>query len=238
MDIETKKTALEDEAGIYQKRKSSYSKEDIKTLTLKEKLIYFRDYYLLKTILVVGVLVAAVVLIYDIFLTPSKTIYNVVFTDTCRIEKTDVMSKNLEEFILPEDDPNLVNVSSYDLDNYQVSMSFSTQLLAGAIDSIVCSHDSFVSFSQSGYYVDLEDYLPDETLALVKDRLLYASTVDLDNDGTIIKEYEPRAYGIDISDCKAFRELNSTAEQVVIGVTNNEKNKEYIIKAIEYFATH
>ena len=46
MDINQKKTALDDDSILYQKRDDSIGKKDISGLSGRQRLQYFRDYYL------------------------------------------------------------------------------------------------------------------------------------------------------------------------------------------------
>ena len=48
MDIKQKKTALDDDSILYQKRDDTIGKKDISSLSGRQKLQYFKDYYLKK----------------------------------------------------------------------------------------------------------------------------------------------------------------------------------------------
>lgn len=60
MDINQKKTALDDDSILYQKRDDSIGKKDISGLSGRQRLQYFRDYYLKFCILAIALLVVAV----------------------------------------------------------------------------------------------------------------------------------------------------------------------------------
>ena len=53
MDIKFKKTTLDDDALMYNKSKDTITKEELKNLPFKQKLIYFKDYYAKRTIVVI-----------------------------------------------------------------------------------------------------------------------------------------------------------------------------------------
>ena len=67
--IKFKKTALDDDAMIYQRSKDTITKEEIKNLPLKQRLGYYKDYYLKITLVVI----AAAVLIFSVL---NTTIFN------------------------------------------------------------------------------------------------------------------------------------------------------------------
>ena len=46
MDVKQKKTALDDDSILYQKRDDTIGKKDISSLSGRQKLQYFKDYYL------------------------------------------------------------------------------------------------------------------------------------------------------------------------------------------------
>lgn len=234
MDIETKKTTLDDEASIYQKRKNTYTKEDIKDMSGKEKLKYFKDYYLKIVIIALVAIVAIGILIKDIVFDRSESILYVSCVNECQISNTDKLADELKEFIKPEKEDDFTTVVSYDLNNTQFNMSFVTLLNAGSIDLVVCPYDYFVEASGAGTFVNLSEFLPEEIYNSLSDKILTASLTETDIDGNVIDSAAPEPFGIDISDNKYFAACAGNAEKVVLCAVNGTMHEENVLKAITY----
>jgi hypothetical protein len=68
-----KDTALDDSAEIYQQRKELTERQKLSTMPLKEKLIYFNNYYRNKTIAIIAIMGLIIYIAYTIF-TPKTEI--------------------------------------------------------------------------------------------------------------------------------------------------------------------
>ena len=63
MNTKFKKTALEDDAEIYQHGTKSATKDDIKKLPPKKRIAYFCDYYLAKCLVVLALIICIILII-------------------------------------------------------------------------------------------------------------------------------------------------------------------------------
>lgn len=236
MNVDDKKTVLDDEASIYQNRKQVYTKEDIKKLSSKDKLIYFKDYYLLKTLIVLLIIVVLGVIVKEVVFNTSKCVLNVACLNECTLDDTKTLTNNLQEYVVTEDEDDYIDIASYNLEMYQMNMSYGAKLSGGGIDVIICTYDYFVEAAQAGVFADLSELLPADAYEKVSDKILNESIVETDDEGAVISTEEPAPYGIDISDSTRYGEFNDTDEQVVLCVVNGVTNKENAIKALTYFA--
>lgn len=234
MEIESKKTVLNDEASIYQKRKNEYTKEDFKNMSSQDKLSYFKEYYLKIVIIGLVIVIAAGVLIKDIFFDHSQSVLYVSCVNECQIDATDELSTNLKDYIKPENEKDFVTAVNYDLNNTQLNMSFVTLLNAGTLDLIVCPYDYYVEAAGAGYFVDLSDFLPANTYAALSDKILMTGLIEWDSDGNVISTGEPQAFGIDISDNEYFSGCTENTDKVVLCVVNGTLQEENALKGIEY----
>ena len=62
MNTKFKKTALEDDAEIYQHGTKSATKDDIKKLPPKKRIAYFCDYYLAKCLVVLALIICIILI--------------------------------------------------------------------------------------------------------------------------------------------------------------------------------
>jgi len=169
MNIENKKTALDDDAAIYQRTQATESakseRQKLSELTFRGKMRYLWDYYALKAFIglaVAGILIAILVLAlkprpevvtYVSFLDcpwadSEMTAYAEELLDTLQIDK----SKN--EISID------TKLSAYDSND---RMALSTYLYANTIDILLCSRDTLEQMAQNGALIPL-DSLPEDIL--------------------------------------------------------------------------
>ena len=69
MDINHRKTVLDDDATLYNRKHDTVTKEDLKNLPFKQKLHYFKDYY-------AKIVIATVVVLIGVIMILNETIFN------------------------------------------------------------------------------------------------------------------------------------------------------------------
>lgn len=234
MNIDFRKTTLNDEASIYQKRKSKYTKKDINNLSKQEKWNFFKDYYLKKVLIVLLVIVALCILVKDMFFDSSKCVLYVSCVNECQLTDTQPIIDDLENYVEKDNDKDHVSVVSYDLEIPQFNMSFVTQINAGTIDLVICPYDYFIETSRQGLFVDLSTFLPSEIYDDLSDRIITSSLTDMDAEGNITSYSDPAPFGIDISNNAHFIHKD---EKVVLCIVNGTLNKANAINALSYFTS-
>lgn len=234
-DTKFKKTTLGDDALIYQRSKDTITKEEIKKLPFRQRIGYFRDYYL-KIVLVV--VLAAVLIGYLL----NTTVFNraecvlaICCLNDSGLTGSEDMDRFLEEYIGMEGKNDYIQTEAFYLDNYQVSMAFTTRIAAGAIDLVICSYDDFLEQSGHGMFRDLSEFLPADMYARLSDRFLENSVVEYDTSGEIVSHTEPFPFGIDLSDSSAYKEYGGLGSRPVLCVAANVQNTENVQKAISWF---
>lgn len=235
MDVEKKKTVLDDDAGIYQKRKNVYTKDDVKEMSRKEQFKYFKDYYLKKVILVIVGIIAVCVLVRDIVFNRTQPALSIACLNECSIGNSQALEDAVAEYIHIKDESTPVTIASYNTTNTDSNMSYVTLASSGAIDIVICPYDYFIAESQAGTFVDFSEVLSEDEYAQIADKTLEAGIIETDIDGTIISSGDPAPYGIDISNSKYFKEYCLADEQIVLCVINGTENTDNALKAISYF---
>lgn len=232
MDIESKKTVLDDEASIYKKRKTTYTRQDMKNMSSKERLKYFRDYYLKKLIIAILIIVVACVIIKDIVFDKSECVLYVSCINSTQPDDTDFLIEELNKIIDRNHDEDFSSVINYDLSNAQFNMSFVTLTQAGVIDIAICPADYFEEAAGAGMFADLSQFLPKDTYTALSDKIKMASPTERDIDGNVIKYYDPLPFGIDISGNPYF---SGTSEEITLCVLNGAPNKDNILNTVSFF---
>lgn len=235
MNIEHKKTALDDDSMIYQKRDDSFGKKDISNLSGKQKLQYFKDYYLLKVVVALAALIALGTLANGMFFNRSECVLAVAFLNGSQIIQPEELNDAITEYLQPEGRNDYISVENYGLDDYQMQMAYVTKMSAGAIDLTVCPRDYFEQGCALGMFAGLDEFLPQEKYQEVEGRILEGREAETDEEGNPVSYHEAKPYGIDISGSTHFAEFGGIEEDSVLCVMRNTQQAENVQKVIDYF---
>ena len=235
MDLKLKKTALNDDAMIYKRSKDTITKEELKKLPFKQKLGYFKDYYLMKVIVVIIIFAMIFSVLNSAVFNRSECILAICFLNNSMVTQSDELSASLEDYIGPENDNDYVGTEYFYLDNPQSSMAFATRIAAQAVDIIICSYDDFLEQSESGMLFRLDEFLPADMYDALSDRILENKVASLDFEGNVTSYTEPFPFGIDLSDNKTYTDYGGREAHPVLAVAASAKNQENILRAITFF---
>ena len=222
MNTKFKKTALDDNADIYQHGTKSVTKEEIKKLPHKKRISYFCDYYLAKCLVVLALIICTILVIRTSINGKQHTpVLSVALMNEIYLSDTDILANTLKNSLELDDDA-VVNVTYYNLDEYQNNMSYLAHLSAGSVDVILCSEDFFEESANQGMFADLSTLLSEKELSDYSSQLKEASVIDTDTDGTVLSESDPAPMGIDVG-------------EYVICLTEKGNNPENAKKAVSFF---
>lgn len=236
MNIEHKKTTLDDDSILYQKRGDSVTKkQDIKNLSKKEKLFYFKDYYLKVVIVIIIAAIAAGTLANSMFFNRQTNILSVSFVNDSYLTDTEGLQNAITEYFAPENKNDYITVSNFNTEDYQIQMAFSTQLMAGAIDIIVCSEDYFEANAKLGAFMDLKAFLSDDLYEKLSDKMIESREEDTDYLGEVISYGELKPYGISLTGNDFYQKFGGFNSNAILCVAGNAPNPENAVKLIEWF---
>ena len=234
MNIDDKKTALDDDSLLYQKRDESFGKKDISGMNVKEKAGYFKDYYLKIVLAVIAVAIIIGILIYTVFFHHQEMYLGVAIMNDAYMTDTDDLTADLRKLYGLTSDDQLLDVTDYDSDDYASQVRFTTYFAAQNIDVIICTEEDFERYSNLGYFADLSEFLPEELYEKVKDQIIESSETETDTDGNVTKTYPAAPHGIDISGNALYKAYGGTAENVIVGVAANSERADNVIHFLEY----
>ncbi|MDO4523370.1 MAG: hypothetical protein Q4B57_09540 [Eubacteriales bacterium] len=220
MDIEHKKTALKDDAILYQKREDHFERKDLSGLSAGQKLGYFKDYYLKTVLIVVAILIFLGSFLYNIIFHPQQSILRVAVVGEGYLSDTEGLAQELRDaFELTSEDQTIV-ISNYNLDDYQQQMALTAIMAAGDLDALICDEDYFLTASASGLLADLHTVLPAQLYSSFdqKGMLLEASEEELDTDGNVVQTYDPLPRGIQLTDSGLYQTYGGYSEHPIIGI--------------------
>lgn len=236
MDVEHKQTALDDNADIYKSRDNSFGKKDIRALSGKQRLEYFRDYYLIKVLIALAVLVCAGALLDTMVFHPSRCVLAVTLVGEKGFPETEEMNKAMTEYLSVSSKNDYVVVENYDLEDYQMNMAYVTKAAAGSIDVVICTKKYFEEEAARGMFADLREVLPEALYDQLQGQIVEGQEMDeVDDDGKIVSWHDPCPYGIDISGSAKLSEFGDAGGDAVLGIARGAQNTENALKALEFF---
>ena len=142
MDIKFKKTTLDDDALMYNKSKDTITREELKQLPFKQKLIYFKDYYAKITIVVIIIIIAVISLLNTTVFNRSTCMLSLILLNG-QMENSDPLSESLEEYLEITNKNDYVSAEAFNISDYQMNMAYMTRIWAGSSDIVICSRSDF-----------------------------------------------------------------------------------------------
>lgn len=216
MNIEYKKTALDDDSILYQKRGDSVSQKNLKALSSKEKFQYFKDYYLLKIIVVLAIVIGIGHMCYTMIFNRMETVLGIGVLGGAYIPEAAAMEEKLQDILQIEDKHQFVSVGNYDLNESAQTMAFAARLSNHDLDIILCDEENFERQCEFDHFYPLDEVLTPELLSRFEDRLIMGEVAIQDELGNIIDHKEKKAYGIDVSNAPFYKEFGAYSETAII----------------------
>lgn len=251
MQIGEKKGLLDNDAALYSKRDDSKSaKKKFKELkTKKEKLAWLKAYALKPAIAGVLVLGFVIYIVYSIVKPKVKSVLNAAVLDYyCAAETLDEMeqdyitSTGLELGELEE-----VYFASYntgaDTMYAESAMTLSTLVYAGSLDLIIAPEESFDGQAFSGVVRPIDQYLTEEEIASLGDKVhkckirLPEEDVDIEITPENSKgDYYSLGITLDGSEFAGKYGGQNSDQKMVIGIWGSAKNVDQAVAYIKWIA--
>lgn len=235
-----KETRLQEDAYIYDKRKNKAEKQKWKELSGAERWQYFKDYYLIKILAMLGALAFGLWLFSNI-LSPKNEIdlYVALINSSSTQEKEDEMMKSLAGLLECENLENVVLDSSYfmelegmDQGSLGTIQKLSAQAYSQMLDIVIAGEEEFHYFAKQGYFMDMAEALPTDLYSRLSDRI-YLDRIE-EMEGEAVSYGETMAYGIYLEGLQRFEELGTGMKTPVIGIVANTQNQKSSVKALKY----
>ena len=250
-----KKTALEDDASIYQKRSPEKERVKLKGLSAGKKIEYIKDYYL-KAAIAIGVSLTVIIYILVIMIRPKDEVLlrSITINDSYTIEDIDTLIEDFGKTI--DYNPDKQDISITDglmLDPEKPSSNTLDQVTVyattGTLDVIIADEDVFKMYAKNGFFCDLSDVLSQDELKNFSKNLLYeklnpANEEDMDSDDEAKEDTNvEHAYGVCLDDSSIYTNMSKWYKQqkeskstgsFYIGIVNTSKQKENSVAFIKY----
>lgn len=236
MDVENKKTALNDEASIYHHRDEATEKEKWNSLHGRKRWEYFKSYYLLKFVIaVIGIAVAGS-LLYTIFSPkPEDVFYAAIIDGSMTAEQAERAAEEFGQLIsLDEETEKMTFDRDYYFEGagYESLQKFATYNAVGQIDITIMPLSVFEKYGPGGYFLPLSEVLPTDLYLELSPYMVECQIKD--RDGVLI-ENSASMYGIRIEESFLYEGL-TLKEPVVAAINSNDKNLERVVEFLRYLS--
>lgn len=229
--MDVKKSVMNDESEIYNRdRYDGLEKNAFKEMNRKDKLQYFKDYYLKFVLIGIGVLCVASVIIYGMT-RPVKekfTIYCAMLDGAyMNPDMMDLYKGDLGEYMVKDNDYiGSRNVEKMVFKTYTDSvedgLDLSGKFEKHQIDVLIMNRQSFNSYAKEGRLLSLKDNLPDDLYKAIKGDIVKVDNAEDDKE-----------YGISINKDK-IQLYNDQGEEYGDAILAIAADSKRLATSIEY----
>ena len=217
-----KKTALDDDAEIYQKREEKSEKEKWKQMDGKAKVQYFADYYLGKLIVAVIIIGIAASLLWHFFKPKEETIlYAAVIDESLDATKLADMTRELEKICQADGRHQNVKIDDSFYLKDQALVRLEVYEESKQVDVIIADQKTFKKLAKDGYFEDVDKFAKNNGLSGYESLYVYADDESL-------------PYGIDLSGSEKYMDMTSYGKHPVFAVAANAQHKKNIAEFLNY----
>lgn len=235
MDVNNRKTALDEDSILYQRHNDESTKKDVKALDGKGKFKYFVDYYLLKIVIGLAVLIICGNLFYNAIFHHAQTILTINAIGDVFLEDPELLAQDLRPiFGLTNPDDNIY-VTNYYLSDYNQQMAFTTHLAAGEIDVMLFDKEQFLRYSEQGICANLSEVLDPALFDELKDQIVEGrqAVYDSQSDTTTYKDPYPMA--IDVTGNPFFEKYTPYDGEIYLSLFTGSERVEQELLFLDYF---
>lgn len=181
-------------------------KENLSTMTFKEKLDYLLYYY--KVHVIVFILIIAAIGSFIYTEATKKSIYlDISYLGGYISEETSQnIQSSIEDILIPGDEKNIVQINSFGLENGGDITKVQASIAAHEIDIAIMNKANFEKYYQADIFLDLNSISDFSSLNISDDSL-----VKRDNG----------VYGIKVSNLDIFNKLDA-GDNILVVISNTE----------------
>ena len=243
-NLDKKRKTLDDDAAIYQKRQLKSEKTKLGEMTLKAKFSYFMTYYAVKTVLTLLILVGVSFALYSVLKPKIKPVLFVVSINNSIDNEVAIDLEEKVGALLDISDMEEVIVdNTFYIQNNEAGMETNTTAInqiklttfiaAKEIDLIIAPEGVFSQYIKSGFFINLEDQLPNDVFVSLSEQL-YFGNVEVDPEYES-DSYETKPYGIMLDSLPCYENTDfPDDERRILGIVSNSLHKDNSISFIRY----
>lgn len=236
-----KKTALDDDAYLYQKREEKTEKEKWSEMNRHQRMQYFLDYYLVKLLVFTGIILAVVLFVWN-FISKSKedtVLYVAVVDEALQTEGTEKLKKELTEYLGADGKYRKIIIDdSFYLDDGGLE-KLEVYLYNKQIDVVIADEAVYKELAGYGFFQDIS------TVPGVSSKYadLYVKAAgykdeDTDKDTDSFEDHstakgEELPYGVDVS-ASRISDIKTKIQAPVLSIAHGTENMENAVKLLDF----
>ena len=233
-----KKTALDDDAYLYQKREPKTEKQKWAEMNSAQRKQYFLDYYLLKIVLVTAAVVTVFFFIWN-FISKSQeenVLYVAVIDESLEAEKLEAFTGELTEYLEADAKKQKVVIDDSFYTKDGALDKLQVYLANRQIDVVIADQDTYRILSGYGFFQDMDSVLGDRASEYSENYVEaagYKESEDISFEDHETAQGEELPYGVDISGSRKFTDMSEYIGQPVLSVVQNAPNPENAVKFLD-----
>lgn len=217
-----------------QKEIMNEQKAFLKGKSFKYKLDYFKQYYLVPTLLILGGILLVFFMIRSI-VTAKDTAINVLYINGINLPEEEEFELyagvDTKEYEVIYDNTIQLHAEAQDTTNYTSIQKWIAVISAKDGDVMIGDYVTMDAYATSSFYMDLRELFTEEEYAALEDRMIWVNIYDDDNNPT----GETAPMFIDITDCKIMNEYYTyVGNQAVYSVAANTQRPEICKTYLKY----
>lgn len=235
------RSVLDDNASLFQITEEKSEKQKWSELTFSQRLQYFLDYYLLKCLIFITLIAVFGIIVWTMT-KPQKEckLFFAIVHNAMIPEEKESLETLLTELFITDPKHEEIRVDDSFPNGYESDAKLSTFLSAQEIDLIVTNEKHFQSLAKNDCFVDLNEFMPEFSKKYAS--YLYQTegyseqTAENNSDQNNIssKYISPvKAYGINVTNCKAIKKSWFQEEDAILGIVQNCKQQDNAVKTIK-----
>lgn len=206
----------------------------LKDAPLKEKLAYFKEYYLKSTLVVIIILLLVGSIAYSMLTAPSDTAFAAFFyNDTGNSSGTELIDDFVKHLGIDiKEHDAYIDASMYytpdstDMNTFMALEKTMAVISTGELDVVVGDADTLDYFAHSECLHDITTVLPDDLLAKFEDRLYYAKYGESETLTPV---------GVYVTDAPKLKQYGYFAGmKPILGLIANANNLDNAIEFLRY----
>lgn len=220
--------------------KSTY--DNMKEMTGAERFRYFREYYLVRTLVILAAVAFIFHLVWHYTHLPGECVfYGLVFNDLYEADGKARVVRDLAELMQAGEEQLLID-EGHDTGT-DGDMQLATLLANERLDLIICPRDTFVKLAGEGTFVNLIEVLDEHMYTELKEQLVYCAGYE-EQDLSYAEDPfheagngagEVLPYGIVISEGERYSAISMTGDEFLCGIVANSRHTDNAELAITYF---
>lgn len=237
--MDFRKTALDDDAYIYQKHPHKTEKEKWKEMDWQQRRQYFVDYYLFKFTAAALLAFITIFLVVHFVGPKEETILYVAVIDESLDEgRLEQMKDDMNHLLGGDGSSRKVIIDDSFYTREDALTKLEAYLHSGQIDVIIADQETWEEYAGYGFLQDMDNVLDEEKQNRYRDLYIdaagYRETEEISFVDQETGQGEEKPYGIDLSGSTCFKEMKNYMEQPVFSVAEGAGNQENALIFLDY----